>query len=885
MSNLKKVISLSLVFVMVFALAISAGAAFKDQDKLQFPDEAALLTELEIIKGDTTGNFNGEGLVTRGQMVKMIYVALNKGIDNGAIQFDGLSVPLKDINGDWAKNYIKYAYSSKIAVGSPSGLFSPAGNITGYEAAKMLLTMLGYKADVEGFVGTGWELNVAVAANDAGLLEGLDTLSLAAKLTRDQAAKMIYNAIIEGYMPTYKDGEIESLSTKFASKKLGLETVEAILLANDTASVDGTAAAKDKIKITRAWNSVAAYDAKTTIQVKGTANVADLGKTVKMYLRTTAALASDKDLSAQEGSITKVYGSPVPTKNNIVQEKSSAITAGAGASAGLKAGFDAAKFTSNLDASVKYVANFAAPAAIGNDGTNNGDMVRYIDNDNDKDIDYVVYIAINYGKVKINNLSSGKTITIGTTLSNVKVGDVKGSELLKTDDRAIYYETKSTDAQDKYVASLATTLVGKVSGVSGADISINGTKYNAAGSFTMEDKYSKEEATFYINGKYIYEATSNAAATIDTYCVVTAVKNGTVSGTWSGDDGVVKYVDEKGVATPDAGVKVAKLYDTAGTEVAVTAYETEFDLKRSTNATGANQAVLCKYSIGSDAKVTLHMVGNLTTGLIGNPAKGSIFDANAGKLSVVSDTVIFVNTGSDMNPKITRVIGSDYMPAYAAGNKAATVKDGSTAKFIYLDNPSTTLVSSTDLYAVVLDSQVVISGDKYAVKFWLFDGKSNKIEEVFAVDSRAEGTSKPDTITAMSSTIGAGKGDVIKFTKSGDKIDMYVKQAVAADASITYAADTVYLGFVAELSGKNVLLKSHDGTNVKEGWFSTDSDTIKSQFKLASGEASYNDDIVTNASEVVADNKNDGDTIIVANNKGLILYIFQRINDDFWTRT
>ena len=38
--------------------------------------------------------------------------------------------------------------------------FDPNGNVTGIELTKMLLCMIGYRADVQGYTGNGWQTNV-----------------------------------------------------------------------------------------------------------------------------------------------------------------------------------------------------------------------------------------------------------------------------------------------------------------------------------------------------------------------------------------------------------------------------------------------------------------------------------------------------------------------------------------------------------------------------------------------------------------------------------------------------------------------------------------------------------------------------------------------------
>ncbi len=71
------------------------------------------------------------------------------------------------------------------------GRFSPNGNVTGTQLAKMLLVSLGYNANTEEFVGNAWATNVNVRASQKGLYEGLESMDTSAAITRDNAAQMV----------------------------------------------------------------------------------------------------------------------------------------------------------------------------------------------------------------------------------------------------------------------------------------------------------------------------------------------------------------------------------------------------------------------------------------------------------------------------------------------------------------------------------------------------------------------------------------------------------------------------------------------------------------------------------------------------------------------
>ena len=97
--------------------------------------------------------------------------------------------------GPLAESYINYCYSLGIIAGRGNGKFDPAATVTGNEAAKMLLGVLGYNAEKSGLVGNDWAINTNVLANQNGLYKNLANLNANTLLTRDNAAQMIYNAL------------------------------------------------------------------------------------------------------------------------------------------------------------------------------------------------------------------------------------------------------------------------------------------------------------------------------------------------------------------------------------------------------------------------------------------------------------------------------------------------------------------------------------------------------------------------------------------------------------------------------------------------------------------------------------------------------------------
>ena len=217
--NLKKVLTLVLTVAMLLSvMVVGTGAAFSDQDSIKNKEAVDVCVALNIIAGMEDGSYRPANNVTRAQMCKMICVALNGGKEptlgtNNTPTFNDVRT---DPSSSWAESFIESCYSQGIVSGVGSGRFSPSGSVTGTQAARMLLVALGYRADLAGFTGDSWAINVNTAASAKGLYAGIETIDANAALSRDNAAQMIWNALnayeVEyvSQLVTDKDGKLTS---------------------------------------------------------------------------------------------------------------------------------------------------------------------------------------------------------------------------------------------------------------------------------------------------------------------------------------------------------------------------------------------------------------------------------------------------------------------------------------------------------------------------------------------------------------------------------------------------------------------------------------------------------------------------------------------------
>ena len=259
MRTLKKVLALSLVFAMAFTLM--AGAAYKDEDSIDssLRDDITLLEALGVFQGDENGNFNPTNNVTRAEAAKMIYVLKNNGVDDKAVAFQGVSTYSDVPVGHWAEGYVNYCTNLGIMSGwteNGQKVFNPNGNVTGVELTKMLLCLVGYKADVQGYTNNNaWQTNVLMDGANAGITNNY-TPSVYAAAPRQWTARLMVNAINAPFV-TYNRGEImygtaDDPTLSYGRNYLRLSIAEGTLTATNTVRVQNGSVDKETSKFTKA---------------------------------------------------------------------------------------------------------------------------------------------------------------------------------------------------------------------------------------------------------------------------------------------------------------------------------------------------------------------------------------------------------------------------------------------------------------------------------------------------------------------------------------------------------------------------------------------------------------------------------------------------------
>lgn len=255
MSTLKKILALSLALAMILSVSVFAGNYSADtyKDAAAIDKDAAeaveLLYALKIMTGDEKGNFNPNATITRAEVAKMIYVILNKGNDDKAATYAAANLFTDVPATAWYAGYINYLAALGLVNGS-EGKFYPTNPVKTAEAAKMLLTAIGYNAEDRQYVGANWAKNVQSDAYIVGLLSGYKA-DINGAAPRQWVAVMFNNALLEAYTyatvyPAGFNGIFNNTAAgktnflKFGEKYYGLKTFTGYLFATDGAFIDTT---------------------------------------------------------------------------------------------------------------------------------------------------------------------------------------------------------------------------------------------------------------------------------------------------------------------------------------------------------------------------------------------------------------------------------------------------------------------------------------------------------------------------------------------------------------------------------------------------------------------------------------------------------------------
>jgi len=419
MSTMKKVLALTLALVMALSFA---SFGYTDEADINVADVEAvkLLTSLNVITGYTDDTFRPNGLITRAEAAKMIYVICNRGVDDKAVAYTAMPSMFTDVaESIWYEGYVNYCASVDIIAGRTATTFDPLAHVTGYELAKMLLVVAEYDPTIQGYGAgaTDWQNCVWNDASKAYMLQDLDAM-MTMPITRENAAKMMYNTLLNVGVAQYI-GDLLVSGTMLGSgnqltvgqKRMGLEVVTGTITAVNNVKL-GTDTDKSGITGDEYITvDVTSDENADDLEFVWEANEALLGHQVKVVLK---KLATNNEIGTgvdYNEDIYGVYGMYETGRTKVYNTTVDAITASTTNNTIKFVGFNGDKAKShtnnipavyfndfetrdNMDEMTELAAYF---------GTNRAFPVKAVDTNGDGKIDHMFITETFYGKVQQNN--------------------------------------------------------------------------------------------------------------------------------------------------------------------------------------------------------------------------------------------------------------------------------------------------------------------------------------------------------------------------------------------------------------------------------------------------------------------------------------------------
>ena len=406
MRNLKRALSLVLAAAMLIGMMVVSASAvsyndFSDRGEIVNKDAVSMLTTLEIIEGKPDGSYAPGENVDRAQMAKMISVMLSNN-QNCDDLYMNVNSGLTDISANWAKGYINYCYTLGVIAGRGNGTFDPSANVTAVEAAKMLLTALGYEAEIEGLVGDDWALNTAALAHELGIFRNFDK-DVSAPLNRDDAALLIYNAMDVEMIEQYQNGYALSYADHrtILSYVFGVIRVEGVVVGNEWAQLQQTDSDAALREGRTTLDNVIWYDSTTSntrveegvketepVTFNVTTPVEYMGKAVTMYVEKTTILANSKVIGVATDDDSNVINFTAATEDAV---KDYLKGTGVAVSEDTEYYVNYGYFKSE-DAAIDWINDYYHGDDIADHFNLNGIEVQVIDNDDDGTAEYVLYL-------------------------------------------------------------------------------------------------------------------------------------------------------------------------------------------------------------------------------------------------------------------------------------------------------------------------------------------------------------------------------------------------------------------------------------------------------------------------------------------------------------
>ena len=708
----KKVLSLVLcVAVMLSVMVMGAGAAFSDQDKIENTEAVNMCTALNIIGGYPDGSYKPEGNIKRSEITKMICVALNGGKEpNVSTNTTPTFSDVRGTNAAWAEGYIESCVAQGIISGVGGGRFSPNGNVTGTQLAKMLLVSLGYNANTEGFVGNAWATNVNVIASQKGLYEGLERMDTSAALTRDNAAQMVWNAM-NAYEVEYKttivtdeNGKLETIVT-VQDKVVGSNNDKITLLEDkyEAKTFTGTFDGNDKTISTLKDGQIQVEGMNNKTPSESVTAKFTYDFDLKYIGEEVSVLYKDSTNSGtryQPDDNDTIYGVVVTGNTSVVNATVDDIdgdynTAGkvSISDTSYKVAKEGKIVTNlvNVDTGDAWATQDAGVTAIEELSEANGDTVKFVLDDQNEIVSVYVtttdlykVTAVSGSKVSISGIGTIDTAENGTSVyDGVAKDDVVAVTKL--------YQDKTADAT--FVIEKAEAVSGTVTAYNAKTITLEGTVYDVYNEANYKsgltddavpnlssDDLDKEFTLYLVNG-YV-RAVQKGSEDMNQYAIVVDKDdNGVLDSTFKEPKAELLFAD--GSKKTVILHKDSKIYSDNSVTTPTNTFNT---LSKNVSDLQKNQIV--KYAEMSNGQYKIEECGTYTkaTGSETLYNKDTKAFLNGGSLTVTDGAcVLFYNNGSEADQTITfanalKLEGE----AYVEDGKTTKAIDED-AKIVYID--------------------------------------------------------------------------------------------------------------------------------------------------------------------------------------------------------
>ena len=728
-ANLKKVLALVLAFACAFTMF--AGAAFTDSADIKVKSEVVdTLTALGVVAGFEDGSFQPNGTVTRAQMAKMIYVLRTGKSDASAYNDDKTS--FTDINGHWARGYIKYCQSLGIIAGKSNTKFDPNGNVTAQEAAKMLLVTLGYDASKVGLTGANWASKTNALADENGLLKDVNT-SFTAACPRQYAAQLIYNTIFANTV-ILRDGEYTNMNALGTGKNatVGVKYMDLVEFDAGTLYTCKLVDGKDYYSITTKKTPQGGHgkvytDASDLLGQNVTVLMKSTSKETTVYgiyadedskvLATgyVGALEKDGDKKVKlNGTSYKVEQTVGGTENN----KAAIVTyAQSNENVELVSGTDASlvDLAAKVDKSASIDAHIAAST------------IKLIDNDGNGKVDAAVYTPAKVGKV---NTVSKSAIAVTQGVGTVKFDDYTIYDGVKKNDYvSVVADTYTSD--DNGVVTKLDVVSGKIDGARTHEVKINGTWYKVASTapnMATGDSYDVAiVGGVVVFGEMTAESSKNVMAITGVKTKAGATPNSTVYNLENEVGDNDKYLKVKAYFADGTSseIKISKINGTKLNNLTVAAGST----LEATVAQTIAVANLYTYSKLSDGMYDVKLLSSTNKAGYDVVGNGNYSKQKIDSKTLADDAVVFVIATNETKVMTGKQIKDWPDSANFSGMYAATESNGiNYIKVAAIKGNTTTPNADGDLkYAYVVANSYTSKvegedGNKTAYDVWTADG-------------------------------------------------------------------------------------------------------------------------------------------------------------------